>query len=85
MAKVQSSKFEVEKFNGKTNFELWKFKMKDLLVQQGFKKALEGKIKKPTTMTNEEREYLDAMALSTIHTGDSSRNQYNITYVHIGG
>jgi hypothetical protein len=32
MAKTQSSKFEIEKFNGKNNFEIWKVKMRDLLV-----------------------------------------------------
>jgi hypothetical protein len=53
MAKVQSLKFEVEKFNGKTNFELWKLKMKDFLVQQYFKKELVGTTKKPETMKNE--------------------------------
>jgi hypothetical protein len=52
MAKMQSSKFEVEKFSGKNNFELWKLKMRDLLVQQGLQKALAGKLKKPTAMTN---------------------------------
>jgi hypothetical protein len=38
MAKMQSLKFEVEKFCSKRNFELWKLKMRDLLVQQGLKK-----------------------------------------------
>jgi hypothetical protein len=66
MVKVQSSKFEVEKFNGKNNFVLWKLKMQDLLVQQGLQKALAGKIKKPTSMTDEDWEDLDARALSTI-------------------
>jgi hypothetical protein len=51
MAKMQSLKFEVEKFSGKNNFELWKLKMQDLLVQQGLQKALAGKSKKPTAMT----------------------------------
>jgi hypothetical protein len=51
MAKMQSSKFEVEKFSVKNNFELWKLKMQDLLVQQRLQKALVGKSKKPTTMT----------------------------------
>jgi hypothetical protein len=46
MEKVQSSKFEVEKFSDKNNFELWKLKMRDLLVQQGLQKALAGKTKK---------------------------------------
>ena len=63
---MQSSKFEVEKFSGKRNFELWKLKMRDSLVQQGLQKTLAGKSKKPTVMTNEEWEDLDAKALSTI-------------------
>jgi hypothetical protein len=66
MAKMQSSKFEVEKFSGKNNFELWKLKMRDLLVQQGLQKTLAGKSKKPTAMTEWEWEDLDAKALSTI-------------------
>jgi hypothetical protein len=66
MAKVQSSKFEVEKFSGKNSFALWKLKMRDLLVQQGLQKALAGKTKKPTSMTDEDWEDLDARALSTI-------------------
>ena len=56
MAKMQSSKFEVEKFSGKSNFELWKLKMQALLVQQGLQKALTSKSKKPTTMTEWEWE-----------------------------
>ena len=47
---MSSTKFEIEKFNGKNNFELWKLKMWDLLVQ----KVLDGKIKKPLTMTDDE-------------------------------
>jgi cell division cycle protein 20 (cofactor of APC complex) len=46
MVKTQSAKFEIEKFNGKNNFEIWKVKMHDLLVQQGVVKALLGKAKK---------------------------------------
>jgi hypothetical protein len=50
MAKMQSLKFEVEKFSGKRNrnFELWKLKMWDLLVQQGLQKILACKTNKPT-------------------------------------
>jgi hypothetical protein len=66
MEKVHSSKFEVEKFNGKNRFALWKLKMWDLLVQKGLQKALVGKTKKPTSMTDEDWEDLDARALSTI-------------------
>jgi hypothetical protein len=68
----------VEKFNGKNNFELWKLKMRDLLVQQGLKKALEGKTKKPTTMMNEEWEDLDAREISTIHLCLANEVLFNI-------
>jgi hypothetical protein len=66
MEKVQSSKFEVEKFNGKNKFALWKLKMRDLLVQQGLQKALAGKSKKPTSMTDEDWEDLDARSLGIV-------------------
>ena len=66
MAKMSSSKFEIEKFSGKNNFELWKIKMRDLLVQQGLQKALDGKRKRPVTMSDDDWEDLDARALSTI-------------------
>jgi hypothetical protein len=42
---MQSAKFKIEKFNGKNNFEIWKVKMHDLLVQQGAVKVLLGKVK----------------------------------------
>jgi hypothetical protein len=67
MTKVLSAKFEVEKFNGKSNFELWKLKMWDLLVQQGLHKALMGKTKRLMGMTDEDWEDLDSRALSTMH------------------
>ena len=66
MAKMSNARFEVEKFTGKSNFALWKLKDKDLLVQQGLNKALDGVTKKPTTMTTSDWEDLDARALSTI-------------------
>ena len=66
MVKMQSLKFEVEKFSGKNNFELWKLKMRDLLVQQGLQKSLASKSKKPTAMTEWEWEDLNVKALSTI-------------------
>jgi hypothetical protein len=66
MAKTQSAKFEIEKFNGKNNFEIWKVKMHDLLVQQGVVKALLGKAKQPATITDEDWDEIDARALSAI-------------------
>jgi hypothetical protein len=41
--------------------------MHDLLVQQGVVKALLGKAKQPTTITDEEWDEIDARALSVIH------------------
>jgi len=54
MAKTQSAKFEIENFNGKKCFEMWKVKMHNLLMQQGMVKVLVGKLKKPVSITNEE-------------------------------
>ena len=61
-----STKFETEKFNGKNNFELWKLKMRDLLVQQGLQRYLDRKRKKTLTMTDDEWEDLDAKALKSL-------------------
>jgi hypothetical protein len=47
-------------------------------VQQGLQKALAGKSKKPTTMTEWEWEYLDAKALSTIRLCLSDEVLFNI-------
>jgi hypothetical protein len=66
MKKMQSANFEIEKFNGKNNFEIWKVKMHDLLVQQGVVKALLGKAKKPTSITDEDWDEMDVRALSAI-------------------
>ena len=66
MEKTQSARFEIEKFNGKNNFEIWKVKMYDLLVQQGVVKALLGKSKQPYTMTDDEWSDMDERALSGI-------------------
>jgi hypothetical protein len=64
MVKMMNSRFEVEKFNGKNNFELWKLKVWDLLVQQGLHKALDGNT--PMSMTYDHWEDIDARALNTI-------------------
>jgi len=60
MAKMSNAKFEMEKFTGKSNFSLWKLKVRDLLVQQGLHKALDGANKKPASMTDSDWEDLDA-------------------------
>jgi hypothetical protein len=64
--KDESSKFEVEKFRGKNNFEIWKLKIQDLLVQLRLQKALVGNSRKSTSMTKENLEDLHERALNTI-------------------
>jgi cell division cycle protein 20 (cofactor of APC complex) len=63
---AQSAKFENEKFNGKNNFEIWKVKMHDPLVQQGVVKAPLGGKKQPATIKNEYLDEIDARVLSAI-------------------
>jgi len=49
MSKIETftTKFEVEKFNGKENFGLWQKRVKTLLVQQSLHNTLQGKSAKP--------------------------------------
>ena len=78
MAKTQSARFEIEKFNGKNNFKIWKVKMYDLLVQQGVVKVLLGKSKQPYTMTDDEWSDLDERALSGIRLCSADDVLFNI-------
>jgi hypothetical protein len=66
MKKMQSVKFEIEKFNSKNNFDIWKVKMHDLLVQQGVVKVFLGKAKQLTSITDDDWDDMDARALSAI-------------------
>jgi len=66
MAKTQSARFEIEKFNGKNNFTIWKVKMYDLLVQQGVAKPLMGKSKQPYNIIDVEWDEKDERSVSAI-------------------
>ena len=66
MTKTHSVKFEIEKFNGKNNFKIWKVKMHNLLMQQGVVKVLLGKAKQSVTITDDDWDEMDARALSAI-------------------
>jgi len=48
------TKFEVEKFDGKFNFLLWKMRVTSLLVKEGTHKSLLGIKKKPSKMEDDE-------------------------------
>uniref|UniRef100_A0A2N9EX70 Reverse transcriptase Ty1/copia-type domain-containing protein n=1 Tax=Fagus sylvatica TaxID=28930 RepID=A0A2N9EX70_FAGSY len=60
------AKYEIEKFNGKNDFSLWRVKMRTLLVQQGLLRALKGKDSLPTQLSEEEKEDLLERAHSAI-------------------
>ena len=51
-------KFEIEKFNGNNDFDLWHLKMHILLVQNGLQKALKGKNTLPEKLSDEENDEL---------------------------
>ena len=61
-----AAKFEIDKFNGKNDFNLWRVKMRALLVQQGLWKALKGKDALPAMLSDEEKEDLLVQAHSAI-------------------
>ncbi|KAL4632089.1 hypothetical protein ACB092_04G026400 [Castanea dentata] len=55
---LSATRFEIEKFNGKNDFSLWRVKMRTLLVPQGLWKALKGKKALPAMLSSEEKEDL---------------------------
>ena len=75
---ISATKFEVEKFNGKENFGLWKKRVKALLVQQGLHKTLQGKKSKPASMSDKDWEELDLKKASTIQLCLADEVMYNV-------
>ena len=61
---MAATRFEIEKFDGETNFNLWQVRMMAILVQNGLKKVVTGK--KPENLNQTEWEELDEKALSAI-------------------
>ena len=61
-----TAKFDVEKFTGKNDFELWRLKMRALLVQQGLQDVLLGEKNLPSTMQEKHKIELLEKAHSAI-------------------
>jgi len=61
-----SPKFDIEKFDGKISFSIWRVQMRAVLTQNRLKKALDGKSKKPASMTDDHWDELDEKVLSSI-------------------
>jgi len=57
-------KFDIEKFDGKISFAIWRVQMLVVLTQNGLKKVLAGKMTRPTTMMEEQWDEMDEKALS---------------------
>ena len=64
MVGVSFVKFEVVKFDGTRNFDLWERRVKDLLTQQGMVKVLYGT--KPQSMEEADWKDLEAKAVAVI-------------------
>jgi cell division cycle protein 20 (cofactor of APC complex) len=60
---VSSTKFEVEKFDGKGNFGMWKREVMDMLVQMNLDFTLEDK---PQDLDDKNRERINQLACSSI-------------------
>ncbi|KAG2669750.1 hypothetical protein I3760_14G048100 [Carya illinoinensis] len=60
---VSNAKFEVEKFDGTSNFGMWQCEVMDILIQQELDITLEGK---PDDMTEHDWKKLNTQACSTI-------------------
>ncbi|KAG8472883.1 hypothetical protein CXB51_034847 [Gossypium anomalum] len=61
---MTATRFEIEKFDGETNFNLWQVRMMAILVQFDLKKVVTGK--KPKNLNKIEWEELDEKGLSAI-------------------
>ena len=53
------SKLDIEKFDGKISFAIWRVQMLAVLTQNGLKKVLTGKMMRPSTMTEEQWDEMD--------------------------
>ena len=62
-----TTKFEVEKFDGKSNFLLWKMRVTSLLVKEGTRKALLGIEKKPSKTEDDEWNDIDFLTKAMIN------------------
>ena len=75
---ITTTKFEVEKFDRKSNFLLWKIRVTSLLVKEGTHKILFGIEKKSSKMKNDEWNDTDFHAKATIILCLSDEVLYNV-------
>jgi len=76
-SKTITTKFEVEKFDGKNNYMLWKMRVTTLLVKEGTHKAMLG-AEKSSKMEDDKWMDLDVRAKTTIILCLSDEVLYNV-------
>ncbi|MFQ6652949.1 hypothetical protein Gotur_024588 [Gossypium turneri] len=76
-----ATSFEIEKFDGETNFNLWQVQMMTILVQTSLKKVVTGK--KPDNLNQTEWKELDEKALDHISQFITLLNDLKNVEVHI--
>lgn len=60
------ARYDIDKFDGKGDFDLWKAKIKAILGQQKALHALTDPSKLPSTLSEAERENMNMVAYGTI-------------------
>jgi len=63
---MATTKFDLQQFDGRINFGIWKVRLIVVLVQQNLKATLDVKEKRPLKMKEQEWNDIDQKALSTI-------------------
>ncbi|MFQ6652822.1 hypothetical protein Gotur_024506 [Gossypium turneri] len=78
---MTATRFEIEKFDGETNFNLWQVRMMEILVQSGLKNVVTEK--KPENLNRTEWEELDEKTLYHISQFITLLNDLKNVEVHI--
>ncbi|BBN20345.1 hypothetical protein MPTK1_8g18390 [Marchantia polymorpha subsp. ruderalis] len=60
------AKMEIERFNGKGDFALWRQRMKAILVQMKISKTIDPEAKHAESITAEDKAEMNELAYSTI-------------------
>jgi len=63
---MTTTKFDLQKFDGRINFGIWKVRLMAVLIQKNLKVVLDVKEKRPLRMEEQEWNDIDQKALSTI-------------------
>ena len=61
---ASATRYDIKKFNGQSDFGLWKMKMRALLGNLGLEEVVKGKAKMPATYTVEKKKEIRKKALT---------------------